>query len=306
MRCDVRLLILLAALLMLGAAAVAPAADGADASEESEDDNAAEDGTAYGYTSDISNESGNTALAGVDVVLYTADRTAVSSMSTGADGRFEFQCTVGTGYLLTFTLEGYSVRSTGSHLAMDSDGYCAFTLEEAMKDDEGNYALTGTAESTSSVGMGLTTGTIWGTVTSTDDNDRPFNVRGAKATATSADGRTYSSTTDGDGYFEMTVASGRYTVKVTCSGFDDSGTVTVDTASSTSGLAIELTEKRMSLGIFGNLDAPHSLLVIGMIILAAVMLLSFVAYKRSQRPDSDISIVEDLNDEEDGEDVRRP
>lgn len=293
-------LLLLSALLLT----VALCAGSAAAESDAEDAEASGQVEAYGYVSDVSNPAGNIALPNVEVSLYDSEKTLVSTTNTDYAGRFVFSCAKDTTYYLTFALEGYAVRNVNlpSSGSEESDGMYGFVVTDALADSEGRYALTGTATSSHAVAMAVTKGIIYGTVSGVDDRGETFSVRGARVTATSAEGKSTSATTDADGYFEMEVDYGSYTVKVTCTGFHDSEQIETSTSSSTA-ISVTLSEKEMSLGLFGDLDAPHSLLVIGMIVLAIVLILSFLAFKRSQRPDSGISIVDELQDDDE---IRNP
>lgn len=308
MRCDPRVLMLVSAALILATAAgaLAPLASAEDGDGSSADETADTSAgiTAYGYVSDVSNPAGNIALADVEVALYDSAKDRIDTAKTGSDGMFEFSIEKDTVYYLSFELEGYAVRNVnlpGSN-SDTTEGMYSFTATDDLLQTDGRYALTGSATSTYAVAMAVTNGVIYGNVYGAEGDDT-FSVNGARVTATSADGRSYTTTTNDDGYFQLEVAFGSYTVRVSCTGFHDSDPVETSTSAS-SALSVTLTEKKMSLGLFGNLDTPHSLLVVGMLVLAAVLLLSFLAYKRSQRPDSGISIVEELEPSE-GE-VKRP
>lgn len=294
--------LLLSALLLTLALGICALANGSDAEDATDASDTVE---AYGYVSDVSNPAGNIALPNVEVTLYDSEKAVVSMTNTDYAGRFAFTCSKDTPYYLTFVLEGYAVRNVNLPSSGDdeSDGMYGFTVTDALRDSDGRYALTGTATSSHAVAMAVTKGIIYGNVYGVDDNGKTFSVNGARVTATSAEGKSSSTVTDADGYFEMEVDYGSYTVKVSCTGFHDADPVETSTSSSTA-MSFTLTEKEMSLGLFGDLDAPHSLLVIGMMVLAVVLILSFLTYKRSQRPDSGISIVDEPESDEEDE-VRR-
>lgn len=263
---------------------------------------------AYGYVSDISNKTGNVPLENVDVTLFDADRVRLSKMTTGSDGEFSFECQMDTKYYLTFEREGYSVRSIGTMKVETyaSDDEISFTLTSEMKPDEdGRYPITGTVDSKNAVGMGITIGELFGNVYGSRNGEDPFPIERADVTATSVDGMTYTVKTDSNGHFRVDVAYGDYTVTVSCNGFKDSGPLEASTK--TGGLDVVLEENEVSFGFFSNMDAPHSLLAIGMLILILVLLVSFVGFKRAQRPGSEITIVNGLGhpEPEDQDDIRR-
>ncbi len=295
-------------LLMLSAAIIVllVSATPATSAENGAADDSGSGVEAYGYVSDVSNPAGNIPLPGVEVSLHDKELVQISATTTDDTGMFSFNCEKGERYYLSFSMEGYAVRNVNLPGSTDDgpEGMYSFIVTDALLQTDKGYALTGTATSAYAVAMAITNGIIYGNVYGTNDSTDPFAVNGARVTATSADGRSYSTTTDSDGYFQMAVAYGSYTVKVTCTGFHDAEPVETST-SEASAISIRLTEKEMSLGLFGDLDAPHSLLVIGMIILAMVLVFSFLAYKRSQRPDSEISIVDELPPA-DEDDVKRP
>lgn len=308
MRCDLRLAAVLAIVSMT--VLMAAVCDESFAEETGSADAPSETHTAvaYGYVSDISNKTGNVPLEDVDVTLYDSDRVRISKMTTGNDGEFSFECEMNTEYYLSFEREGYSVRSIGTMKAETyaSEDEISFTLTPDMTPSEdGRYLITGTAESNNAIGMGITTGELFGNVYGIRNGEDPFAIEGAKVVAISVDGKTYTATTDSKGYFRVDVAYGDYTVTVSCNGFKDSGPL--ETSTRSSGLSVTLEENEVSFGFFSNMDAPHSLLAIGMIILILVLLASFVAFKRAQRPGSEITIVNGLDrpEPEDKDDIGR-
>ena len=296
MRCDLRLAAVLAIVSMT--VLVTAVCDESFAEETGSTDAPPETPTAvaYGYVSDISNETGNVPLENVDVTLYDAERTRISKMTTGSDGEFSFECQMDAKYYLTFEREGYSVRSIGTMKAETyaSEDEISFTLTRDMTPSEdGRYPITGAADSNNAIGMGITTGELFGNVYGTRNGEAPFAIENADVAAISVDGRKYAVKTDSNGYFKVDVAYGDYTVTVSCNGFKDSGPLEASTKGS--GLSVVLEENEVSFGFFSNMDAPHSLLAIGMIILILVLLASFVAFKRAQRPGSEITIVNGLD-----------
>lgn len=308
MRCDLRLVAVLAIVSMTVLATAVCDESLAEGSGTPETPSETPTAVAYGYVSDISNKTGNVPLENVDVTMYDSERARISKMTTGSDGEFSFECQMDTKYYLTFEREGYSVRSIGTMKVETyaSDDEISFTLTSDMKPDEdGRYPITGTVDSKNAVGMGITTGELFGNVYGTRNGEEPFAIEGANVTATSVDGRTYTVKTDSNGYFRVDVAYGDYTVTVSCNGFKDSGPLEASTKAG--GLDVTLEENEVSFGFFSNMDAPHSLLAIGMLILILVLLVSFVGFKRAQRPDSEITIVNglDRSEPEDQDDIGR-
>lgn len=309
MRCDARFLTIIAVSFIAVVFLAADASEGADGAElPGLDDVFETDIVVYGYISNTSNVSGNIPLEGVDVTLYDSGHATIASTETKEDGRFSFDCEKNTLYYITFEREGYSVRSTGTHV-QSSDGMYSFSVGLMEPPDEnGEYPITGSATSTSAIGMGITKGSVFGNIMGVRAGEDPFPLNEATVTITSANGQVYTGTTDSDGYFEIReVDYGEYSLKASCNGFMDSEPITVST--STDGISVVLEERDLSFGFFGNLDAPHSLLLVGMIVLVIVLLASFVAFKRAQRPDSEISIVATLDepaDQHHEDDIRHP
>ena len=277
--------------------------DSSDAAGQSgSDDPTSDEVTFYGYVSNLSDQERNTPLAGVNVTLCVGDQeTDAATVTTDEDGRFEFQTTYspdGTYYLL-FSYDGYTVRSLPDlSMSMDEEGYVQFQLRADMLDEEGKYRLTGTADGPHAIVMVITTGSIYGNVYG--DDGAP--VSGATVSIVSDKGQTYTAGTDGNGYFQFTCPYGTYSMTVSCNGF---GSSTVDSVSTDHGRAYSITLEKNTSEVFLGLDSAHAMLVMGAILLVAFLLVVAFLVRRSDHPDSNITVENDLDPSSEDE-IRRP
>ncbi len=246
--------------------------------------------TAYGYVLNISNAA-NIPLAGVSVKLLSTSYQLLDTTVTDENGRFQFTFEKADGKYLSFTLQGYTVRSLPEHMTPADDDHVTFELADDLLDDDGNYAFSKSGDTTHGVGMSITSSLLFGTVMGTDGGD-PFSVEGARVVAVSSTGQTYSAWTNSEGYFEIDVLYGSYSVYVQCNGFKTSDTITASTDGS--NILVTLIENEFGIGILGGLDAPHALMVIGLVIIGVILLFSMLAIHRSKRPESEIVIINDV------------
>ena len=246
--------------------------------------------TAYGYVLNISNAA-NIPLEGVVVKLLSASYEQIGTTVTDDNGRFEFTFEKAEGGYLSFTLQGYTVRSLPEHMTPADDEFVSFELADDLLDDDGNYAFSKSGDTTHGVGMSITSSLLFGTVMGTNGGN-PFSVEGAKVIAVSSTGQTYSAWTNSEGYFEIDVLYGNYSVYVQCNGFKTSDTVTASTDGTS--IVVTLVENDFGIGILGGLDAPHALMVIGLIVIGVVLLFSMLAIHISKRPESEIVIINDV------------
>lgn len=260
--------------------------------------------TAYGYVLNISNAA-NIPLEGVVVKLLNTSYEQIGTTVTDDNGRFEFTFEKAEGGYLSFTLQGYTVRSLPEHMTPADDEFVSFELTDDLLDDDGNYAFSKSGDTTHGVGMSITSSLLFGTVLGTNGGD-PFSVEGARVVAVSSTGQTYSAWTSSEGYFEIDVLYGSYSVYVQCNGFKTSDTITASTDGSS--IVVTLVENDFGIGILGGLDAPHALMVIGLIIIGVILLFSMLAIHRSKRPESEIVIINDVEalEEEEEEKIIHP
>lgn len=283
--------ILALAVIVSAVAMVAPFLSGDVSGDDPQPDpEPATDVTAYGYVLNISNAA-NIPLAGVSVKLLSTSYEEIGTTVTDENGRFEFTFEKDAGKYLTFTLQGYTVRSLPEHLDLSDDDLVSFDLADDLLDDDGKYAFSRSGDTTHVVGMSITSSLLFGTVLGTNGGN-PFSVEGARVVAVSSTGQTYSAWTNPEGYFEVDVLYGSYSVYVQCNGFKTSETVTASTDGTS--IVVTLVENDFGIGILGGLDAPHALMVIGLIVIGVILLFSMLAIHRSRRPESGIVIVNDV------------
>ena len=261
----------------------------------------AESVTLYGYVGDVSNEMGNIPLDGVVVRIVDSRGSTIAESATGTEAAGKFVLTYSADSDpagMTFTKEGYTVRTWPESVfsKMDS-GVFAFDYSWIIPDEDGRYRLTSDVSGGSFIGMGLTEGHIFGNVYSESGK----GLSGARVSVTSSDGQVFSTTAGNNGYFDIQAYYGTYTMEVTCKGFQDSGKIEVSTLSPS--IIVTLTEKDHTL--FFGLDVPHTLEVIGLIITILVLLIAGAAIARSRRGKPWLTIVNDLDQQDEEDEYRR-
>jgi len=257
--------------------------------------------TVYGYVGDVSNEMGNIPLDGVLVRVVNHDGDILAESITGTDEPGKFILTYGSGdnpSAMMFTKEGYTVRTwpEGVFEKVETDLF-TYDYSGITPDEDGSYRLTSDVSGGSFMGMGLTEGHIFGNVYSEDGR----GLSGAKVSITSSDGQMFSTTAGSNGHFDIQAYFGTYTMEVTCKGFQDSGKIEVSTQSPS--VVVTLKEKDHTL--FFGLDLPHTLEVIGIVIAILVLLVVAVSHARSKRGKSWITIVNDLDQQDEEDEYRR-
>lgn len=262
--------------------------------------------TVYGYVSNISDEEGNVPLAGVEVTLANSSGSTVATDTTDSSGMFELTYAEGEGVYLYFEYPGYTVRTLpNAIMTTGSDGVYTFSLDGMTPDEDGRYRLSGDGASATAVGMAITNGTVEGVVLSGDSSE-PYRISGATITLVSATGERYTVTTDEDGRFSINVPYGTYTLTASCNGFQDSESQEAHTYDE-SPTVIVLRENEFGIDFLGGLDMPHALMALGLVLIAAVILISLYLFRRSHQGDTNIIVVNDLEMlEEEDEKVERP
>ena len=307
-----RLAVLLTLALMLAvpfAAATASAAPGGDTPVEP----AEREVTAYGYIANLSDQEENTPLQDVQVTLYDSDKNIVepsagtNPVKTDSAGRFEFTFLHADGdtYYLTFEYPGYMVRSLPDSMDMDDDGFVSFDPAQSAVDDEGRYAMSGEAGGLHAIVMAVTTGIIYGTIQGFSDGET-FSLSGATITVVSEDGVSQTTKSGSNGYFVFEDCPfGTYTLTVSCRGFQSSEPITVESGSGTA-YGVTLVQNNPSF-LFG-MDIAHSMMVVGLVMLALILVIVTWAHARSKGGDSEPILMNDLDEiaQQDGDELRRP
>lgn len=317
---DISVAALLAVMVVLTAVPLASGPADAPPADNEEPEPTSVVLTAYGYVTNLSDQEENTPLKDVNVGLFMLSngvKVPVETVEvdgedgpnptlTDSDGRFEFtfEYFFGSTYFLSFDYPGYTVRSLPDlSMEMDDDGFVQFEIRPDMVDENGDYALTGTADGLHAIVMVITTGSVYGTVSGTS-GDGEFALDGARVTIVSANGQSYSTLTNDQGYFQIECPFGTYTMTVTCSGFGDSERIEVE-----SGANVPYTvtlDQNTSQAIFG-LDIAHSTMVIGLVVLVLMVVLTAAIYMRQKRS-SETILMNDLDTigKEEEDEVRRP
>ena len=266
--------------------------------------------TIYGYVYNFSDE-GNVPLEGVSVKLLDASSATIGTCTTDSGGRFEFTFETGQGTYLSFEMNGFTVRTLpGSWMSsVPEKQYYSFDLSLAPKDADGNYALSSEGDELHIIGMRATNTLIYGYVHGVR-GDEVFPIENARVTLRSSTGQSIEAGTNAEGYFEADVPYGTYELRVSCNGFRSSEPITV-TEEEPGPVDVSLTENEFGIGILGGVDAPHAMMIIGVMIIGAILLFSILAIHRSKRPESEIVIVNDVDDldeeiEEEAKGLNRP
>lgn len=265
--------------------------------------------TVYGYVSNISDQEMNVPLSGVTVSLLDADGRVIGTDTTGSDGMFEFTYDADSGAsMLRFDITGYMVRTLPGTMDQDDDqpdkSLVSFSIDGITPDEDGRYCLSGNGSSANAVGMALTNGTIFGRIVSSDTGE---GLEGATVVAMNSAGRQYSAVTDDEGYFEMTIPYGSYSLQASCSGFATSSPMAASTSAGT-GVTVQLAPNEFGIDALGGMDTPHAMLVIGLVLIGLIMLSVLLLIRKSREPESGVVIVNDLSQYEESEDdgLERP
>ena len=309
MRRDVILVIaaILAIALLVQPVSAAGPDIGADEGGEEPEPEPPTEYTIYGYVSNISGQEENVPLTDVMVELLDADMVALSSTHTDGFGKFEFTYTADSGAAyLRFELTGYMVRTLPGTMDIVEDSsdrnIVSFDISRVHPDEDGKYALTGDGSSANAVGMALTEGTVYGTVRSSETGE---GIEGATVIAQTPEGRQYTATTDAEGYFEMKLPYGSYTLTASCNGFSSSEEVAASTSDGTPA-RLEISPNDFGIDFLGGLDMPHAMLALGMVLIGAVLLAVLLLIRKSRMPDSGIVVVDDISQYEEEDEIERP
>ena len=116
----------------------------------------------------------------------------------------------------------------------------------------------------------------------------------------------YSASTGANGYFSIDCPSGRYTMTVSCNGFQSSEAIAVESGH---GSAYSVTLVQNTSEFVLGLDITHSIMVIGLVMLALIIVGVTAMHVRGRgRGDEPILMndLEDLTQQQDEDEVRRP
>ena len=232
------------------------------------------------------------------MTLYDSDKNIVepsagtNPVKTDSAGRFEFTFLHADGdtYYLTFEYPGYMVRSLPDSMDMDDDGFVSFDPAQSAVDDEGRYAMSGEAGGLHAIVMAVTTGSL----------------SGATITVVSEDGVSQTTKSGSNGYFVFEDCPfGTYTLTVSCRGFQSSEPITVESGSGTA-YGVTLVQNNPSF-LFG-MDIAHSMMIVGLVMLALILVIVTWAHARSKGGDSEPILMNDLDEiaQQDGDELRRP
>ena len=261
--------------------------------------------TFYGYVATIDQED-NKPLSGVTVRLYNIDKVEIDACETDEDGRFEFTVVdydSDKAHYITLEYSEYAVRAHPNMTTNEEDDgdYFPFTLDSSKLDSEGKYALTGTADSRSSIIMAITVGEVFGSVYG-DVSGSSTGLNGAKIILTAKDSKkNYTALTDEQGYFSIKCPYGTYNMLVTCNGFEN---VSLDNVTPSSGLAYIVNLDNIKSNVIFGLDNAHSMMLIGFIVLVLMLATTISLARWSKKPNSPVQIENDLEPVKTDDDLR--
>lgn len=256
----------------------------------------------YGYVMDIGQET-NIPLVDVTVRLHGSEKTStLETVQTDEAGKFRFEIEnydESDTYYLTFEYPGYKVRNA----PFDIDaGYMKLEFSSGMIDESGEYAITGTPEDLHGIVMSMTMGRIFGNVSGSTTGGT-IKLNGAKVEILSENEEIYVTETN-NGYFQLECPYGTYTMVVTCNGFKASDPVEVSTENET---AYSITLQEIRSDVFLGLDNAHSMMVLGFLILAIILVCGILIARHSREEGSSVIIENDLKlPSEEEDEVRRP
>lgn len=257
--------------------------------------------TIRGFVGDISTE-GNVPLNNVRVQLLDMNGNLTAICLTGNGdleaGEFRFTYPKDRGTYLTFSMEGYTTRTWSDAMTLVDNNMFSFRLDGLTPDESGCYNLTSDMDGGSFVAMRMTTAHIVGYVH--DEDGSP--IKGADVTVTSSDNRIVTGSTDSNGYFEVSCYYGTYTITVSCRGFESPEPITIGTTDAPPTIIMEKKNHTMMWG----LDTAHALELVGILAVALSIVVMYFIYHRSKAEDSEIVIINDLDEVEEGEDEVNP
>lgn len=252
--------------------------------------------TFYGYVATIDQED-NKPLSGVTVRLYNIDKAVTDACETDEDGRFEFTVVdydSSNAHYITLEYSEYAVRAhpnmTSNGEADDGD-YFPFTLDSSKLDADGKYALTGTADSKSSIIMAVTVGEVFGSIYG-DVSGSSTGLNGAKITLTAKDSKkNYTAVTDEQGYFSIKCPYGTYDMSISCNGFESTS---LEGVTPSSGFAYIVSLDKIKSNVIFGLDNAHSMMLIGFVVLVLMLAITISLARWSRKPNSPVQIENDL------------
>lgn len=254
-----------------------------------------------GFVGDISTE-GNVPLNNVRVQLLDMNGNLTAICLTGNDdlkaGEFKFTYPKDRGTYLTFSMEGYTTRTWSDAMTLVDNNMFSFRLDGLTPDESGYYNLTSDMDGGSFVAMRMTTAHIAGYIH--DEDGSP--IKGADVTVTSSDNRIVSGSTDSNGYFEVSCYYGTYTITVSCRGFESPEPITISTTDAPPTITMERKNHTMMWG----LDTAHALELVGILAVALSIVVMYFIYHRSKAEESEIVIINDLDEVEEKEDEVNP
>lgn len=245
--------------------------------------------TISGVIMDYSTNGNPASLEGVSVKILSGSS---SPTTTSNSNGFSISFTYSQSATITFSLNGYKVAVPGlSHvLTKQADGltYGINLTEAEMKD--GRYIVS-TADSPIVMikNMSKITGTVMGVVKNTE-----YALKNATIRIDSGSGNIYETKTDDAGRFTIECPFGEYLLTSECNGFLLYGPETVHT-STTSTLTIVM--EAYGGSFIPGLDNAHSMMVLGMCVLALILVFATICYISSKKGIGNIKADNDLDDE---------
>lgn len=246
-----------------------------------------------GVIMDYSTSGNPTPLTGVNVKVLSGSS---SSTDISNSNGFSVSFTYSQSATITFSLNGYKVTIPGlSHvLTKRADGLTyGINLTDAEIVDGLYMVSTNDSPVVMIKNMSKITGTVIGSVKNTE-----YALSNATIRIDSGNGNVYETKTDENGKFTIECPFGEYQLTSECSGFLVYGPVSVHT-SITDTLSIVM--EAYGGSFIPGLDNAHSMMVLGIGVLALILVFATICYVSSKKGIGNIKADNDLNDDTDDE-----
>lgn len=225
-------------------------------------------------------------------VRITVNNGSAVSTTTSTAGGFEIKFVYSQSSTITFSHNGYKVMVPGFSqiLKKQNEGMTYSVDITDVEAVNGKYVISSSENptimiKTTIVFEGIVTGISKGNEYRLKDATVQFESEGSK----------YSTKTDEDGKFSISCPFGEYEMTVECNGFLLYGPKTVDSSSG----YLSVTMEAYGGSFIPGLDGAHSMMVLGLIVLVAVMIFAIICYISSKKGIGNIKTDNDLkNDDE--------
>lgn len=241
--------------------------------------------TVYGISMGYDDSGNLVPLAGVSVEI-NGEHVGYSDANGVFTPTFRFK----VNNTIVLELMGYKTNISGLNgVITDDNGVCHIHLEYAEKDSSGRYIIANDSHPfilarTNVVFTGIVSSNINGV-------NEPLN--NAQVSLVSEEGTRYYTHTNEFGMYSIVCGYGNYNLYVECNGFLDFGPMTISAQQTVNNVEMEPYDSSL---IFG-LGLPHSMMVMGLIVLGLVSLAAVTVFVLSRKGIADISTENDLEED---------